>query len=72
MVTRDLIKEEIDKVQDQYLDTLYKIIRSLMNPQEAQDNSEWFAFVEQTYGSFASDPILRETQGQYEIRESLE
>jgi hypothetical protein len=73
MVTKELIKSEIDKVQDEYLGVLYKIIKSLEEPSEAKDNREsWSQFVEATYGSFAGAPIERGEQGGYEARVPFE
>jgi hypothetical protein len=77
MITRELLKAEIDKVQDSYLDVLYRIIKALGNSElpltetgEAQ-LSNWSNFIEQTYGSFADEPLERGDQGQYEVREPL-
>ena len=37
------------------------------------EGSTWPAkFFEQTYGSFRNDPLLRESEGEYETREDLE
>lgn len=80
MVTRDLIKAEVDKIQDRYLDTIYYLIKHLVaNPHpiftssvHTQEDLAWATFIEQTYGSLADDPILREEQGNYEIREPIE
>ncbi len=35
------------------------------------DQTEWQAFVNETYGCLADDPIERGEQGVYEIREVL-
>ena len=79
MVTRNLIKEEIDKVQDSHLEILYRIVKAL----EAQIDSEifptpketkisnWKEFIESTYGYMVDDPIYRGEQGQYETREAI-
>lgn len=86
MITRELLKAEIDYVQDQYLEVLYRLIRSLTQTaalslptltetttsQHHAHTLSWEAFINQTYGSLADDPIERGDQGQYEIRESLE
>lgn len=86
MITRESIKAEIDKVQDRYLEVLYRIIRALVNPSElvaatphntvdVQNEIEmlnWHRFIEETYGSLADDPIKRGEQGQYEVREAIE
>lgn len=79
MITRELLKAEIDKVQDRYLEVLYRIIKALVNPsssvaatpQEDVSLSSWPIFIEQTYGSLADDPMERGNQGQYEVREAL-
>ena len=85
MVTKELLKIGIDKVQDEYLDVLYKIIKIFEVPagrQEADtkiiasvarkdDESEWHDFIAETYGCFADDPIQRVDQGMYEVREAI-
>lgn len=83
MVTKELIKAEIDKVKEEYLDALYKIITALAaetsqkpsDPTGAIGNekaSDWHYFIQRTYGCLADDPIVRGDQGKYEIREELE
>ena len=86
MITREVIKSEIDKVQDGYLEILYRIIQALMQPLEtvmvtshstmnAQNDAQsvaWHHFIEQTFGCLADDPIERGEQGEYEIREAIE
>jgi hypothetical protein len=80
MITRELLKAEIDKVQDRYLEVLYRIIEALINPpvpvattpQADVQISNWHSFIEQTYGSLADDPIERGEQDQYETREVIE
>jgi hypothetical protein len=77
MVMRELIKAEIDKVQDQYLEVLYRIVQALTDlpeqvavvPQGTVETS-WQEFVRDTFGSLANDPIERGEQGQYEVREA--
>ncbi len=85
MVTKERLKREIDKVQDDYLDVLFRIIQTFEYEQpplsrdpvsvlsETQDKTmqEWLAFIEKTYGSFATDPIERGEQGSYELREII-
>jgi hypothetical protein len=76
MVTRELVKAEIDKVQDRYLEVIYRIIKALVSPPELDATSQratssWNQFIEETYGSLADDPIERGEQGQYEIREAI-
>ncbi|HEX3525856.1 MAG TPA: hypothetical protein VH988_02210 [Thermoanaerobaculia bacterium] len=68
MVTKELLKSEIDKVRDENLDVLYKIILSLEGSVDPEDSEDWSTFVAATYGSFADDPIERSEQGRYETR----
>lgn len=86
MVTRDLLKEEIDKVQEEYLTALYNIIKVYELPLEQVvttsnieksvasevDKADWNNFIEETYGCLRDDPIERVGQGEYEIREAIE
>jgi len=85
MVTRDLIKNEIDKVQEEYLTILYNIIKTFELPfgQEVStsdtetgivaksDKTDWGNFIEETYGCLKYDPIERQSQGEYEKREAM-
>lgn len=80
MVTRELIKHEIDRVEDQYLEFLYRIIKAL-GPFPEQDTIQghkpsseqsWEEFIDATYGMFADDPLERGEQGEFEVRETLE
>jgi hypothetical protein len=74
MVTRDLIKSEIDKVEDEYLPALYRIVKALepaaLSP--ANDQDAWRAFIAETYGSMAAAPLERGEQGTAEVRELME
>lgn len=80
MTTRDLIKNEIDQLQEHYLGFLHRIIRALMPmastksiPTQEQEQSEsWEEFLQNTYGIFRDDPLERGPQGTLEIRESFE
>ncbi|MCA9951959.1 MAG: hypothetical protein KDE48_20050 [Anaerolineales bacterium] len=49
-----------------------KTVIFLTDYSENQGNSEWKVFVDQTYSCLAADPISREDQGQYEVREPIE
>jgi len=85
MLTKERLKREIDKVQEGYLDVLFRIIQAFEygpspSPHdtvhvssEPQENTmqEWLAFIDKTYGSLAADPIERGEQGDYEIREAI-
>ncbi len=86
MITKEIIKSEIDRIQDQYLEMLYRIIKAFEDmPVSKQDNNEikpdeninigkndWIAFVENTYGCLSDDPIERGEQGEFEIREVID
>lgn len=79
MITRELLKAEIDKVQDRHLNLLYSLIKALVNPaspvtpppQVDVQSSSWLNFIEQTYGSLARTSVERGDQGQYEVREAI-
>ena len=78
MITRELVKAEIDKVQESYLEVLYRIIKALVNPRDVTTipapkiTSDWEQFIEETNGCLANDPIERGEQGEYELREAIE
>ena len=71
-VTRALIKSEIDKVRDEHLSVLFRIVQALEEPSPraelAAPTSDWKQFVAETYGSLATDPIARGDQGEFEVR----
>jgi hypothetical protein len=84
MITKELIKAEIDRVQDKYLEVLYKIVEVMVSPIDEVTSPEattvitkkvkdleWHNFIEETYGCLAGAPIERGEQGQYEIREAI-
>lgn len=85
MITKELVKAEVEKVKDDYLEVLYKIIKAFEPPPEigvsyrkpatrvaGKDEAfDWHAFIAQTYGSLANDPISRGEQGGYEVREAI-
>ena len=76
MVTKELIKAEIDNVQEKYLELLYKIIKafehtSMQELTTRKDKAIWQQFIAETYGSFADDPIEVGKPDEYEIREEI-
>ncbi len=83
MVTRKLIKKEIDLVLEQHLPVLYQVVVALEAPAGSRirnatrgraDQSAgdaWADFVAQTYGCLADGPIQRGDQGRYESREPV-
>ncbi len=86
MITRERLKQKIDRVEDGYLDILFDIVQTFeyapplqrydarFPSPKSSDNilAEWHAFVEKTYGILASDPIERGEQGTYEVREAIQ
>jgi hypothetical protein len=62
VITKDLLKAEIDKVPEENLGVLYKIVKALEEPREEDrskpaDVAEWKAWIAETYGSMADAPI---------------
>jgi hypothetical protein len=85
MISKKLIKQEIEKLHDERLEILYKIIKAFealshidtvqpetsMGAIEMHRELKWLEFIEETYGSMAESPIERVEQGVYEIREAI-
>ncbi len=86
MISRKLLKTEIDKVKNEHLELLYGIIKLLENgtrqdvahdlaeaqPGETSTSLDWDEFIASTYGCLADAPIVRGDQGHYESRETVE
>ncbi|MBF0351504.1 MAG: hypothetical protein HQM11_10765 [SAR324 cluster bacterium] len=86
MVTRELLKSEIDRVKDEHLIALYNIIKVFELPEgsilpdsgikpneiETTQYPDWHHFIETSYGCLRDDPIERASQGNYETRETIE
>ena len=74
MLTKEILKSEIDKIDDGYTEMLYRILKAFqVHPEETNhDLSDWQKFVRETYGCLADDPIDRGDQGSLEIREVFE
>jgi len=86
MISRRLLKTEIDKVKSEHLELLYGIIKLLENgvrkdttpnlaeaqPSEAGAPLDWHEFIASTYGCLSDAPISRGDQGHYESREAME
>lgn len=80
MITKELLKAEIDKVPEENLGVLYQIVKAL-DLEESQEESDlgaragdstaWKAWIAETYGSTADAPIERGEQGSYEVRELI-
>ncbi len=72
MVTREMLKAEIDLIREEHLQILYRIVKAFETREAGEmSTADWTAFVEETYGSLSNAPIAREPQGTYERRESL-
>ncbi len=79
MVKRETLKKEIDKVQDQYLGVLFKIIKTFEIPDKSDDfleietdRQDWFEFIDKFAGCLEDDPIERGPQGEFEVRERID
>ena len=77
-ITKEQIKHEVDKVHDEYLGVLYRIILALEEPLKALSQPEpagaigWSRFISEMYGSTADAPLQRWPQGASEERLALE
>jgi len=83
MISRALLKSEIDKVKSEYLDLLYRIVKAFENgasqgniaiTSESQDinlNLDWSSFIDRTYGCMSDSKISRGEQGVTERREEI-
>ena len=73
MTIRDQVKAELDKVDDEYLGIVQRMIESLEGPasQEGEGEESWRDFVASTYGSLSDAPIERGEQGEFEVRDPL-
>ncbi len=80
-ITKDRIKSEIDKVRDEYLGVLYRVVLALEEPASdrpgkanrvQEDDADWSGFIAEMYGSTADAPLERGAQGQLESRLALE
>ena len=86
MISRKLLKTEIDKVKSEHLELLHGIIKLLENGTRKEITSDlaeaqgaetglpldWHEFVAKTYGCLSDAPISRGDQGHYESREAME
>ncbi|HEY3569003.1 MAG TPA: hypothetical protein VGP73_13800 [Thermoanaerobaculia bacterium] len=77
VITKEQLKAEIDKVPEENLGVLYKIVKALEEPRQEDrprptDAAEWRSWIAETYGSTADSPIERGEQGSYEVREPFE
>ena len=77
-ITKDMLKHEIDHIQDQYIDALYMVIKAFEYPtihkiptRIPTTEAQWHTFLDRCAGSCADAPLQRGEQGQYETREAL-
>jgi hypothetical protein len=68
MITKEQLKSEIEKVPDEYIDALYKIIKALERQKSRMFGNDWLNFIDQTYGCMQDSPICRGEQGAFDIR----
>jgi len=84
MITKEKIKAEIDNLEDDHLEILYRIIKALetppgevteqteaINKQSPKRQAKWHRFIQETYGCLSENPIERGDQGAYEAREAI-
>lgn len=82
MITKEMLKSEIDQVQNEYLELLYNIIKAFVISDTGsrrlafnrikENNNEWQNFINSTYGCLSDDPIERGDQGIYETRMNIQ
>lgn len=72
MSLRDQVKAEVDKVEDELLDILYRTILALETPaSDDEPGGRWRDFVASTYGCTRDAPLGRGEQGAFELRDPL-
>ncbi len=72
MVTRDQVKAEVDKIRDDYLPVIYRMILSLETPAGTDGTGgSWSEFVATSYGCLSDAPIQRAKQGEFATRDPL-
>ncbi len=77
-ITKDVLKQEIDHIQDHYIDALYMVIKAFeyppvhnVSPHLPTADLEWDGFLDKFSGSCTDAPLQRGKQGAYEVREPL-
>jgi hypothetical protein len=69
---RERVKAELDKVDDEYLGVVERMLEALERPSDQERAQEsWSEFLSSTYGSMADAPIERGPQGELEVRDEL-
>jgi hypothetical protein len=69
---RERVKAELDKVDDEYLGVVERMLEALERPSDQERTREsWSEFLSSTYGSMADAPIKRGPQREFEVRDEL-
>jgi len=86
MITKNILKAQIDRIPYEYIGVIYRIIQVFENiaddvnenkiePRlynQSYNKEEWIEFIDNTYGCFKDDPIKRWEQGEFEVREKIQ
>ena len=76
IITREVLKSEIDRVRQEHLSVLFKIIKALEEPVLRAGiqggASRWKQFIAEAYSSLAEAPIERGEQWEPEHRAPFE
>ncbi|NJL26722.1 MAG: hypothetical protein HC897_02035 [Thermoanaerobaculia bacterium] len=72
MTIREQVRAKLEKVDDEHLAIVHRMLQSLETMVPAEEPSEsWSDFIAATYGCLADAPIERGEQGDFEIRDLL-
>ena len=78
LLTKDILKQEIDYVHDDYIGILYSVIKAFEYPAPRPPSrlptsqQQWEDFLDECVGCLADAPINRGDQGTYEHRIALQ
>ena len=77
--TKELLKTRIEKLPPEHLEVVDRVLSAFEVPasqgargSQSSGGDDWTAFIRQTYGSMADDPIERHPEGLLEARAPLE
>ncbi len=77
IITKEVLKQEIDSVQEEYMGILYDVIKAFKQPTRHSSSTrpliqdQWKSFLDKFAGSCAEAPLSRGDQGVFEERESF-
>lgn len=71
MTIRDQVKADLDRLDDEYLGIVQRMVESLERPYHQEPGQAWDEFIASTFGSMADAPIERGEQGEFEARDAL-